>query len=245
MDLIETDCGSTVANLVSDRLGLLGSARSVREQARELTVTRARIYQLLDDCGKIMGVRWPEGSELLDRVADHFSKLPGDHQSLRLFFGLRELCFPSKQRDESDDNAGDVIEIQSNRSNGRASNGHASNERESNGDARHASGHYSSNGHGANGHGANSTPVDPSVPRDKLPADEAIGSQTAGSAGDQDALTPGSSVLTDHTTDREAILRPDGKSRPDANAPHVRAPRLDRVVAGEPAQTSIRIGTTD
>ncbi|MCA9150065.1 MAG: hypothetical protein KDA92_12220, partial [Planctomycetales bacterium] len=103
MNLIETDCGDTVASLVSDRLGLQGGARSVREQASNLGVTRARIYQLLDDCGRTMSVRWGHGSELLDQVTSHFSSLPGDHQQLRLFFGLRELCFPAKQRGLDDE----------------------------------------------------------------------------------------------------------------------------------------------
>ena len=62
LDLIEIDCGETVCHLVAERLGFRGEPRSVREQARQLGVTRARVYQLLDDCGKVLAVRWPAGT---------------------------------------------------------------------------------------------------------------------------------------------------------------------------------------
>ncbi|MFI4876620.1 MAG: hypothetical protein ACIALR_14820, partial [Blastopirellula sp. JB062] len=52
-------------DLAVGRLGLGGKPQSVRMQARMLGVTRARIYQLLEDCSKVMSVRWPEGQALL------------------------------------------------------------------------------------------------------------------------------------------------------------------------------------
>jgi hypothetical protein len=95
--LIDTDCGATVARLVEERLGINTESRSVREQARQLGVTRARVYQLLDDVGKVMTVRWPEGKLLLDRLTSHYTPLDQKQGQLRLFFGLCELCFPEKQ----------------------------------------------------------------------------------------------------------------------------------------------------
>ena len=100
ISMIEVDCGPTVLRLVKQRLGIEGPAMSVREQARSLGVTRARVYQLLDDCAKVMNVRWPLGRRHLDRLAQDFSRSEVDHHPLRLFFGLRELCFPDKQTDE-------------------------------------------------------------------------------------------------------------------------------------------------
>jgi hypothetical protein len=97
MNMIRTDCGPTVARLVEERLGVDTEPRSVREQARQMGVTRARIYQLLDDCGKVMAVRWPEGKVLLDRLTSHYSSLDQHQGQLRLFFGVCELCFPEKQ----------------------------------------------------------------------------------------------------------------------------------------------------
>jgi hypothetical protein len=97
LGLIATDCGSTVSRLVEERLGINTESRSVREQARQLGVTRARVYQLLDDVGKVMNVRWPEGKSLLDRLTSHYTPLEQQQGQLRLFFGLCELCFPEKQ----------------------------------------------------------------------------------------------------------------------------------------------------
>jgi hypothetical protein len=95
--LIKIDCGPTVARLVEERLGVDAEPRSVREQARQLGVTRARIYQLLDDVGRVMSVRWTEGKSNLDRLTAHYSSLEQRQGELRLFFGLCELGFPEKQ----------------------------------------------------------------------------------------------------------------------------------------------------
>ncbi len=98
LGLISVDCGPTVLHLVEERLGLQGQPRSVRDQAKNLGVTRARVYQLLDDCGKVMTVRWPNGRAILERFTSHLSSLEGPHDSsLRLYFSLSELCFPDKQ----------------------------------------------------------------------------------------------------------------------------------------------------
>lgn len=97
MELIRVDCGDTVHRLVEERLGIGTTARSVRDQARTLGVTRARVYQLLDDCGKVMAVRWPMGGASLDRLVSHFGRFDAPEETLRSLFGLRELCFPTKE----------------------------------------------------------------------------------------------------------------------------------------------------
>ena len=96
---IQLDSGPTVYRLATERLGFGGEPMSVRSQARSLGVTRARIYQLLDDCGKVMNVRWPEGKEMLDQLTARFSALGHDTPDLRLFYGMKELCFPEKQKE--------------------------------------------------------------------------------------------------------------------------------------------------
>ena len=97
---IETDAGATVAQLAADRLGIDDVPRSVRMQSRKMGVTRARIYQLLDDCSKIMAVRWPEGETQLSKLAALFEEIAGDSQGntkdIRLFLAIRELFYPSK-----------------------------------------------------------------------------------------------------------------------------------------------------
>ncbi|QDU54560.1 hypothetical protein [Aeoliella mucimassa] len=62
---IRTDLGEQVADLASERLQTDGNTPTVKQQAERLGVTRARVYQLLEDCSKVMEVRWPTGRWLL------------------------------------------------------------------------------------------------------------------------------------------------------------------------------------
>ncbi|MEX0613129.1 MAG: hypothetical protein WD229_13500, partial [Pirellulales bacterium] len=55
---VKIDLGDQVAGLASARLCLDENAPSVKQQAETIGVTRARIYQLLEDCAKVMEVRW-------------------------------------------------------------------------------------------------------------------------------------------------------------------------------------------
>lgn len=99
---LETDAGETVHKLAAGRLGLDGSPQSVRQQARRMGVTRARIYQLLDDCSKVFDVRWPEGKMQLDALAHKFATEQASPEKLQLFNAVRELFYPSKYAEVSD-----------------------------------------------------------------------------------------------------------------------------------------------
>lgn len=99
---IETDCGPTVHQIASQRLGIECEAMSVRAQAQTMGVTRARIYQLLDDCNKVLEVRWPDGKEQLDRVTAKFGAQTGANVTdASLFLAVRQMCFPDRTHDES------------------------------------------------------------------------------------------------------------------------------------------------
>lgn len=67
---IEIDLGEDSGRLTSERLGLAGDPPTVRKQAERLNVTRARVYQMLDDCGRVLQVRWPEGRWLVAALSD-------------------------------------------------------------------------------------------------------------------------------------------------------------------------------
>ena len=69
---IRIDLGDQVAGLAAARLSLDENAPSVKQQADTIGVTRARVYQLLEDCAKVMEVRWPEGRWLLAPLATRF-----------------------------------------------------------------------------------------------------------------------------------------------------------------------------
>jgi hypothetical protein len=98
------DARPIVARLAEERLGLKGSPQSVRNQAKKANVTRARIYQLLEECAKVMEVRWPEGRALFDSLTKKFrdAALSTDID-WSLFRGTAELFFPSRPLRANDD----------------------------------------------------------------------------------------------------------------------------------------------
>jgi len=97
MDQVKIDTSETVHSLAAARLGFQQKPESVRSQAQRLGVTRARVYQLLDECAAVMSVRWPEGRSLLKllsrKVADRV-----DEPAVQLLLSTRELFFPEKSR---------------------------------------------------------------------------------------------------------------------------------------------------
>jgi hypothetical protein len=94
---LELDCGQTIATIARGRLRVgTGAAISVREQARKLGVTRARVYQLLEECSQVMQVRWPEGRQQLDGFAHWLDEIYASAECANLLATVRELLFPLK-----------------------------------------------------------------------------------------------------------------------------------------------------
>lgn len=107
LDQILIDTGPTVHCLAQGRLGIDGPPQSVRTQAREMGVTRARVYQLLEECGRVMLVRWPEGKRQLDGFAGAFTPRNPRLPAHRLVESTRELFFPQKEFEaDADDGNG-------------------------------------------------------------------------------------------------------------------------------------------
>ena len=104
LDQILIDAGPTVHKLAEGRLGVHAAPQSVRMQSRRMGVTRARIYQLLDECSKVMNVRWPEGKCRLSAMAEKFKTEGADDDTLRMFEAARELCFPEKYDQAEEEN---------------------------------------------------------------------------------------------------------------------------------------------
>ncbi|MCC7086639.1 MAG: hypothetical protein IT427_16695 [Pirellulales bacterium] len=71
---VTIDCGTVVARVVESRLSIRLGAASVRAISQRLEVSRARIYQLLDESERAMNLRWPDGrcqlTHLVERLAD-------------------------------------------------------------------------------------------------------------------------------------------------------------------------------
>jgi hypothetical protein len=96
VEQVKLDAGTTVWGLACDRLGVHGPVQSVRQQASEMGVTRARVYQLLEDCSKVMAVRWPEGELLLSALGERYAREAAAGASARLFRKVLDLFFPKQ-----------------------------------------------------------------------------------------------------------------------------------------------------
>ena len=90
---IKIDLGAQVADLAAARLSLDENSPSVKQQADTIGVTRARVYQLLEDCAKVMDVRWPEGRWILAPLTTRFgSSRP---EAIGLLHGICDLFYPT------------------------------------------------------------------------------------------------------------------------------------------------------
>ncbi len=88
---VRVDCGADIHKLAQQRLGVGSETRTVRDLSTELGVTRARVYQLLEDCTKVMAIRWPEGKTRYEQLAP----LIGGEAS-PLYQGAKQLFFAVK-----------------------------------------------------------------------------------------------------------------------------------------------------
>ena len=91
---VQLDAGPAVSHLARERLGVDGERQTVRQQSRRMGVTRARIYQLLEHCHKVMAVRWPDGPIKLQPLRAKLEKSPSDGDALGLVRAASELFFP-------------------------------------------------------------------------------------------------------------------------------------------------------
>jgi len=98
IDQIRNDLDPMVADLVEGRLGIDTEPQSVRAQSREVGVTRARIYQLYEDCAKVMEVRWPEGEAKLKVLMSKLLVKEKNKASAGLLSAVFDLCYPDSER---------------------------------------------------------------------------------------------------------------------------------------------------
>jgi len=96
MQQLAIDSGETIAGLARGRLGVGASAESVRNQSKSLGVTRARVYQMLEECHNVMSIRWPDGRRQLDEFAQWLDENYASAEAANLLASLRELLYPLK-----------------------------------------------------------------------------------------------------------------------------------------------------
>ncbi len=97
LDQLKIDVGDTIYGLSAGRLGTEGEPQSVRHQSKQMGVTRARVYQLLEDCARVMEVRWPDGKAQLARLVARFQAEARPEDDLTLFKATVELFYPGKK----------------------------------------------------------------------------------------------------------------------------------------------------
>lgn len=98
---VRIDATRQIANLAENRLGIAGPITSVRQAARSMGLTRARVYQLLNEINDIMVVRWPTGRhqayELREKYQTELAQMK-DPPELKQFFAAVELFYPGSRR---------------------------------------------------------------------------------------------------------------------------------------------------
>jgi len=101
LEQVRIDATRQIASLAENRLGIAGPITSVRQAARTMGLTRARVYQLLNEINDIMVVRWPNGRhqvyELCEKIQAESTQM-GEGPELRQFFAATELFYPGSRR---------------------------------------------------------------------------------------------------------------------------------------------------
>jgi len=99
------DLGDAIQKLCEGRVGMRGRPQGVKAQSRRVGVTRARVYQLLDECAKAFAVRWPEGRCHLTLLSQRYHREDPASEALRLLDATKTLFFPQKFEEKSDESA--------------------------------------------------------------------------------------------------------------------------------------------
>ncbi|MFZ5831600.1 MAG: hypothetical protein ACOY3P_16060 [Planctomycetota bacterium] len=112
LDQLRIDAGVQLVELAESRLGINGPLVSVRRVARGMRLTRARVYQLLNEVNDILTVRWPNGRiliyELKDRWQAQAKEMP-EPPDLKQFTAAAELFYPNQRRRASGSRGQDAM----------------------------------------------------------------------------------------------------------------------------------------
>lgn len=95
---IEVDAGVQTATMLRGRLGFDGPALSVRKAAMRMRLTRARIYQLLEDAATVVEVRWPRGKQMMRELLERVSNESAESPEGRFLRTVAETFYPLEFR---------------------------------------------------------------------------------------------------------------------------------------------------
>jgi hypothetical protein len=101
LDQVRIDATQQITRLAENRLGINDPMSSVRQAARSMGLTRARVYQLLNEINDILNVRWPMGRHQIYELRDKFQQEIAAWESppsLDQFHAAIELFYPGSRR---------------------------------------------------------------------------------------------------------------------------------------------------
>ncbi len=101
LEQVRVDATQQITTLAENRLGMHGPIASVRQAARTMGLTRARVYQLLNEINDILSVRWPNGRHQVYELSDKLqreSEAHGCEPDLSQFRAAIELFYPGARR---------------------------------------------------------------------------------------------------------------------------------------------------
>ena len=101
LEQVRTDATQQIASLAENRLGISAPITSVRQAARAMGLTRARVYQLLNEINDIMTVRWPLGRHQVYELREKFqteARQMDPPPDLEQFLAAVELFYPGSRR---------------------------------------------------------------------------------------------------------------------------------------------------
>lgn len=101
LEQVRLDATQQIVTLAENRLGIGGPITSVRQAARTMGLTRARVYQLLNEINDIMMVRWPMGRHQSHELRERLQSETADRDhapDLRQFHAAIELFYPGSRR---------------------------------------------------------------------------------------------------------------------------------------------------
>ncbi len=94
LEQVRIDAGEIEFTIASAKSGINGTPRSIRSIAKELNVSRARIYQLIEEVTQLFEVRWPEGRRQLADLEQQLSQGKDASNQVALINNLATLFYP-------------------------------------------------------------------------------------------------------------------------------------------------------
>ena len=101
LEQVRVDAAQQIVTLAENRLGIAAPITSVRQASRVMGLTRARVYQLLNEINDIMTVRWPMGRHQTYELREKFQREVAAMDAppnLDRFFAAVELFYPGSRR---------------------------------------------------------------------------------------------------------------------------------------------------